>query len=118
MTNKACFINLSHLKYNKIGYKKTKYRISIRHSPEYKAWRKKVLIRDKYTCQNCGSKKRRLEVHHIRGFTKYQHLRLKVKNGITLCARCHNKFHKDYGKTNFPNIVLVWNINNKEKYIQ
>jgi len=99
---KTGFINLNHLKYNKVGYKKLKCRIGIRHSPEYAAWRKKVLARDKYKCQKCNKMKKRLQVHHIRGFTKYPHLRLDVDNGITLCQKCHRRFHDKYGKQNFP----------------
>lgn len=28
-----------------------------------------------------------------------------------------NLFHKKYGKNNFPNLVEVWEIENKEKYL-
>jgi 5-methylcytosine-specific restriction endonuclease McrA len=89
-----------------------------RHSDEYKKWRKEVFNRDKYRCQKCGRVGVRINVHHILGFKKYKKYRFDMRNSITLCLRCHRKFHKIYGKTNFPNIIKVWNIENKDnKYL-
>lgn len=63
---------------------------SCRNEPDYEAWRKKVLKRDKYKCRmpNCGSKYR-CEVHHIIKYANSVHLRTVVENGITLCRKCH-----------------------------
>ena len=51
-----------------------------------------VLNRDSYTCQICGAKNTRLEVHHIvyrsKGGTDNE------DNLITLCESCHKKIHK------------------------
>lgn len=51
-----------------------------------------VLNRDSYTCQICGAKNTRLEVHHIvyrsKGGTDDE------DNLITLCESCHKKVHK------------------------
>lgn len=51
-----------------------------------------VLNRDSYTCQICGAKNTRLEVHHIvyrsKGGTDDE------DNLITLCESCHKKIHK------------------------
>lgn len=53
--------------------------------------REHALSRDKYTCQCCGAKKTRLEVHHIiyrsNGGTD------DLDNLITLCEKCHKKVH-------------------------
>ena len=53
--------------------------------------RKAVLHRDKYTCQCCGKKNCKLEVHHIifksRGGTNDE------ENLITLCKECHDGVH-------------------------
>ena len=39
---------------------------AVYNTPEYKAWRETILRRDRYTCQLCGQKGGKLEVHHIR----------------------------------------------------
>lgn len=62
----------------------------------YIVWRKTVLNRDNYTCQCCGSKKQ-LHAHHILNFLTYIKLRYNESNGITLCKKCHTKFHSTYG---------------------
>lgn len=58
---------------------------------EFGSRREAVLHRDKYTCQVCGKKHTRLEVHHIvyrsQGGTDDE------DNLITLCEDCHNKVH-------------------------
>lgn len=52
-------------------------------------WRKKVYERDDYTCQECGQRGVRLEVHHIKSFTHYPDIRWDINNGLTLCYKCH-----------------------------
>lgn len=58
---------------------------------EYSSRREAVLHRDNYTCQCCGKKHVRLEVHHIifrcMGGTDDKH------NLITLCEKCHKLIH-------------------------
>ena len=53
--------------------------------------REHALVRDKYTCQCCGKKNCRLEVHHLlprsRGGSD------KLANLITLCSDCHHLAH-------------------------
>lgn len=70
-------------------------------------WRNEILKRDSYTCRFCGKKpsickmcgkKESLEVHHIlpsRYFPKYKYI---LKNGITLCHKCHHKIPKNIEK--------------------
>ena len=60
--------------------------------PVYAEWRKRVLSRDHYECQmpNC-SKKRSLQVHHIKKWSSASMLRFDVDNGITLCYGCHKE---------------------------
>ena len=57
----------------------------------YSSRRKAVLHRDNYTCQCCGKKNCRLEVHHIKfksnGGTDNE------ENLITLCEDCHKGVH-------------------------
>ena len=90
-----------------------------RTNGKYKAWRKAVYERDYYTCRVCG-RKGYLNAHHIRGYTRHKNLRYEVRNGFTMCRWCHYKFHKKYGKSNFPSIVKLinegkLNLNNSEK---
>jgi len=58
---------------------------------EFSSRREAVLYRDNYTCQYCGKKHIKLEVHHIiyrsRGGTDNEN------NLITLCEDCHKAVH-------------------------
>ena len=57
----------------------------------YSSRREAVLNRDNYTCQCCGKRRVRLEVHHIifrsMGGTDDE------RNLITLCEKCHKAIH-------------------------
>lgn len=57
----------------------------------YSSRRKAILHRDNYTCQCCGKKNCRLEVHHI----KFRHNggTDDEENLITLCEDCHKGVH-------------------------
>lgn len=63
------------------------------HSHAYKNWRKKVFIRDNFTCQgkDCDTDSVYITAHHILSFANYPELRFDVNNGITLCKDCHSK---------------------------
>jgi 5-methylcytosine-specific restriction endonuclease McrA len=56
----------------------------------YGKWRSLVLEKDKHMCKMCGSKDN-LEVHHILPYKYFPHHKYNVKNGITLCVKCHDK---------------------------
>jgi len=66
---------------------------------EGRNFRAKVIWRDKYTCQKCGSKENP-QAHHI--IARIDGGTNTPKNGITLCKKCHNELHA--GK---------WELNNK-----
>lgn len=74
---------------NKPKKPKTKWGIS---DTEYKELRKRILFRDAYTCQDCGSIKK-LHIHHI--VERYKGGSNDDDNLITLCAKCHAEKHKD-----------------------
>jgi cytochrome c553 len=54
-------------------------------------FRAKVLWRDKYTCQRCGTKEK-LTAHHI--IPRHQGGTSTPKNGLTLCRTCHESLHR------------------------
>jgi len=61
-----------------------------------KCFIKKILKRDSYKCQRCGSAKKgrkSLHVHHIRPWAGNPKLRFVESNVITLCSVCHNWVH-------------------------
>ena len=66
----------------------TKLLKSLRSSREMRQWKKIILERDNYTCQDCGNKDD-LQVHHIKSIIDYPNLLFATKNGITLCIKCH-----------------------------
>ena len=104
---KDSLINIKVIRKIKRDCIKRKIKYGSRKSPEYEAFRKKVLIRDKYKCQKCGRIRARFQVHHIKGYTQFPQFRLDVENALTYCSKCHYKFHKKYGKTNFPDSRTV-----------
>ena len=67
-----------------------------RDSAKYKQWRLAVYKRDNYCCVKCGSKEK-LNAHHLKSWKNYPLLRYDVANGITLCERCHIKYHQENG---------------------
>ncbi len=73
----------------------------------YKTWRKMVFELNKrkkglsrrYVCEKCSKKlvtTRALHAHHIFSWDKYPKLRYDRYNGVVLCIKCHNKFHRKY----------------------
>ena len=72
---------------NKYGQKKI-----IPDSVRLNRWRKAVLKRDGYVCQQCGLAES-LHVHHKQWKIDRPDLKYKVSNGITLCKHCHDNTH-------------------------
>jgi len=61
-----------------------------RYNKRYLMTRNKVLARDNFTCQLCGLKGVKLEVHHIQLYSKHVSLRRNRRNLISLCKQCHD----------------------------
>lgn len=59
----------------------------------YSSRREAILHRDNYTCQCCGKKNCRLEVHHIK--FRSNDGTDDEENLITLCKECHDGVHDD-----------------------
>lgn len=58
-------------------------------TPEDKKFRRLVRIRDRNTCQLCGTKRGKMDIHHIKRYADSIMLRTCVDNGILLCKKCH-----------------------------
>ncbi len=65
-----------------------------RTNPLYIAFRGAVLLRDAWTCQDCGKRGGKLEVHHVKAWGPHPELRYEPSNGITLCRPCHKARHR------------------------
>ena len=57
---------------------------------QYRLFTRRILERDNFACQNCGSPKK-LQVHHVKSYAEYPDLRFDVSNCVTLCFPCHNE---------------------------
>ena len=71
-----------------------------RFYPDYVIWRNEIYKRDDYTCKKCNQRGGKLNAHHIINYATNKELRTDRDNGITMCKKCHIKFHKIYGKIN------------------
>ena len=113
--NSSRYKHGNYTKTTEIGRSKI---LETRKFPEYKAWRKEVLAKDKYICQICFSNghglEGKLEAHHL---IPWADIMLKnnidslesmknckelwdVNNGVTFCKSCHKDVHfiaKEYG---------------------
>lgn len=61
----------------------------------WKRARNEARVRDKDTCQRCGSTQAFLEVHHIVEKEKFESREEadRLENLVTVCRRCHSKDH-------------------------
>jgi len=71
--------------------KQTRVRLDLE---PYEKLRQRVLQRDCWTCQVCGSKIN-LQVHHTRFRSRQGND--SEQNLITLCANCHDEIHRSQG---------------------
>lgn len=84
---------------------------SIRRMPEYLEWRYNIFKRDNWTCIKCEAKKY-VTAHHIKSFSKLikeNGIKTRdearncpalwdLKNGKTLCEKCHSETDNYRGK--------------------
>lgn len=68
-----------------------------RDDPDLEKWAKAVKVNDDFTCQICNARGVYLEAHHKNGYNSFPNERLDLDNGVTLCKRCHERFHLMFG---------------------
>ncbi|NCU40118.1 hypothetical protein EOL99_04515 [Candidatus Falkowbacteria bacterium] len=78
----------------------------VKNSLDYAQFIRQVYLRDKYTCIKCKQVGGKLNVHHIENFSQVVEKRTCISNGITMCLKCHRKFHKKYGYQNNNNLQM------------
>lgn len=66
--------------------------------PQAVEWAKNIKIRDNYICQICHKYGIPLNSHHLNSWDLFIEQRYDLDNGITLCVRCHERFHSIYGR--------------------
>ena len=94
----------------------------------YKTWRKNVFELNKrkrgmskyYVCLKCNKKRkttRVLHAHHIFSWDKFPKKRYDRSNGVVLCIKCHNDFHRTYKfeALDRPELLVEWLGKGKEK---
>ena len=92
----------------------------------YKSWRKNVFQLNKgkkglskyYVCEKCNKRRkttRVLHAHHIYSWSKYTDKRYDRNNGVVLCIRCHNTFHRKhkFEALNKPELLDEWILEKK-----
>lgn len=86
-----------------------------RNKAAYRQWRKDVLVRDGHKCQypGCDATKD-LEIHHIKKFHNYKHLRTALVNGICLCEKHHD--HVTGHESKYELLFFKIAVSNGEKY--
>ncbi len=66
-----------------------------------------------YVCEKCNKKRkttRVLHAHHIYSWNNYPDKRYDRTNGVVLCIKCHNSFHKKYKYKALtePDLLTEW----------
>ena len=70
------------------------------NDPKFIVWSKACKVRDNFTCQLCEKRGVELNSHHKNSWDKYINQRYDLENSITLCFKCHTRFHDIYGYGN------------------
>jgi hypothetical protein len=87
---------------------RSKFIKSIYRLPEYINWQKKCMERDNFKCVVCSEhRKIYLTVHHIYSKDINFDRIFDINNGVTICKKCHRKFHNYYGYG--KNTLEQWN---------
>ena len=61
------------------------------------SWSWRVRERDGHKCVLCGETSVVMHAHHLNSKNTFPEQALDLDNGVTLCQKCHNDFHSEYG---------------------
>lgn len=81
--------------------------------PRWAKRSREIMERDNFTCQLCGKKHTRLNVHHIRYIKELDYWDYPDELLMTVCEKCHAKIHgKQINTKSLPkrNIVMYFDI--------
>ena len=110
----------------KLKFKKGNRWKSSKGELKYKVWRKNVFelnkakrgLRKFYVREKCNKRlktTRALHAHHIKSWNKFPKDRYDRSNGVVLCIRCHNAFHRKYKFEALEKPELLWEYLGKKK---
>jgi 5-methylcytosine-specific restriction endonuclease McrA len=85
---------------------KPKLTVRTKFSPSV---RKKIKVRDKGCCQQCGDPHAR-EIHHVKLVGRKGEGKGVYSNGLLVCNACHRKIHDD------PLLLQRWQLRFEQKY--
>ena len=119
-------MRLLQLKKTTVKYKKGNRWKSSKSQIRYKTWRKNVFELNKrkiglskyYVCEKCNKKRkttRVLHAHHIKSWDRFPKDRYDKTNGVVLCWKCHNAFHRKYKFEALDKPELLWEYLGKNK---
>ena len=104
-----------------VGFKKGNRWKGNKGQVRYKTWRTNVFQLNRgryglgkhYVCVKCNKKRkttRVLHAHHIYSWNKFPKLRYEKKNGVVMCIKCHNGFHRKYkfDALNEPDLLVEY----------
>ncbi len=63
-------------------------------------WAHSVKVRDSFTCKICGIRGGKIQAHHKNAWNSSINERYDIENGVTLCEKCHARFHDLYSYGN------------------
>lgn len=81
---------------------KKKDYVAMLKDPRWQKKRLKILQRDNFTCQRCGSTDKELQVHHLWYHTLRAPWELPDSSLVTLCSDCHDTITEENEEV-YPN---------------
>ena len=93
------YVNIDGDVHVHINEETRQYSKELRNSSALLNVKKKVKSRDG-KCKCCGEEQVALEVHHLFPLSEHPALGCDMGNMISLCSKCHKKYHDSYNNVN------------------